>query len=43
MGGRVAQWVAADAPDPARRLVLGYTTTGGPHSIERSPRCAAHW
>ena len=36
MGGRVAQWVAADAPDRVRRLVLGCTTAGGPHSIERS-------
>lgn len=36
MGGRVAQWLAADDPGRVRRLVLGCTTTGGPHAVERS-------
>lgn len=35
MGGRVAQWVAADHPDRVRRLVLGCTSPGGPHAVER--------
>ena len=36
MGGRIAQWLAADHPDRVRRLVLGCTSPGGPHGIERS-------
>jgi 3-oxoadipate enol-lactonase len=36
MGGRVAQWLAADRPDRVRRLVLGCTSPGGPHGVERS-------
>jgi pimeloyl-ACP methyl ester carboxylesterase len=36
MGGRVAQWVAARYPGRVRRLVLGCTTPGGPHAVERS-------
>jgi len=36
MGGRVAQWVAARHPDRVRRLVLGCTTPGGAHGVERS-------
>lgn len=36
MGGRVAQWFAADHPDRVRRLVLGCTSPGGAHGIERS-------
>ena len=36
MGGRVATWVAVDAPRRLRRLILGCTTPGGPHSVERS-------
>ncbi|UWE10799.1 alpha/beta fold hydrolase [Actinacidiphila bryophytorum] len=36
MGGRVAQWVAARHPDRVRRLVLGCTSPGGPHAVERS-------
>ncbi|MEU9687090.1 alpha/beta fold hydrolase [Amycolatopsis japonica] len=36
MGGRVAQWVAARYPDRVRRLVLGCTTPGGKHGVERS-------
>jgi pimeloyl-ACP methyl ester carboxylesterase len=36
MGGRVAQWFAAEYPDRVRRLVLGCTSPGGAHGIERS-------
>ncbi|MBB4909707.1 alpha/beta fold hydrolase [Actinophytocola algeriensis] len=36
MGGRVAQWFAADHPDRVRGLVLGCTSPGGAHGIERS-------
>lgn len=36
MGGRVAQWFAADHPGRVRRLVLGCTSPGGAHGIERS-------
>ncbi|WPB89281.1 alpha/beta fold hydrolase [Streptomyces malaysiensis] len=35
MGGRVAQWVAARHPQRIRRLVLGCTSPGGPHAVER--------
>jgi pimeloyl-ACP methyl ester carboxylesterase len=35
MGGRVAQWVAADFPHRLDRLVLGCTSPGGEHAIER--------
>ncbi|MFH8369739.1 alpha/beta fold hydrolase [Streptomyces sp. NPDC018031] len=35
MGGRVAQWVAARHPDRVHRLVLGCTSPGGPHAVER--------
>ncbi|MFI1368615.1 alpha/beta fold hydrolase [Streptomyces griseochromogenes] len=35
MGGRVAQLVAARHPRRVRRLVLGCTTPGGPHAVER--------
>ncbi|MFE0174432.1 alpha/beta fold hydrolase [Streptomyces sp. NPDC059002] len=37
MGGRVAQWLAADHPDRVDRLVLGCTSPGGPHGVERGP------
>ncbi|MEV6276550.1 alpha/beta fold hydrolase [Nocardia sp. NPDC051832] len=37
MGGRIAQWLAADYPDRVRRLVLGCTSPGLPHGLERSP------
>jgi pimeloyl-ACP methyl ester carboxylesterase len=37
MGGRVAQWVAADHPDRVGRLVLGCTSPGGRHGVERGP------
>ncbi|WP_230621025.1 MULTISPECIES: alpha/beta fold hydrolase [Nocardiaceae] len=36
MGGRVAQWLAADAPSRVDRLVLGCTTPGGANAVERS-------
>ena len=35
MGGRVAQWFAVDHPDRIGALILGCTSPGGPHSIER--------
>ncbi|MEU8691134.1 alpha/beta fold hydrolase [Streptomyces sp. NPDC048665] len=35
MGGRVAQWIAVRHPERVRRLVLGCTTPGGPHAVER--------
>ena len=37
MGGRVAQWIAARHPDRVRALVLGCTSPGGKHAIERGP------
>ncbi|QIS22664.1 alpha/beta fold hydrolase [Nocardia terpenica] len=37
MGGRVAQWVAARYPDRVRALVLGCTSPGGRHAVERDP------
>ncbi|KUF13077.1 alpha/beta fold hydrolase [Streptomyces silvensis] len=38
MGGRVAQWLAADHPDRVERLVLGCTSPGAPHGVERGPK-----
>jgi pimeloyl-ACP methyl ester carboxylesterase len=35
MGGRVAQWIAINHPTRVRRLVLGCTSPGGPHAVER--------
>lgn len=35
MGGRTAQWVAINHPTRVRRLVLGCTSPGGPHAVER--------
>ncbi|MFJ4960906.1 3-oxoadipate enol-lactonase 2 [Streptomyces sp. ADI96-02] len=35
MGGRVAQWLAVRNPDRVRALVLGCTSPGGAHSVER--------
>ncbi|MCF3118865.1 alpha/beta fold hydrolase [Streptomyces arenae] len=37
MGGRIAQWLAADHPERVDRLVLGCTSPGGPHGVERGP------
>jgi pimeloyl-ACP methyl ester carboxylesterase len=36
MGGRIAQWIAASHPERVSRLVLGCTSPGGPHAVERS-------
>ncbi|MGP4097103.1 alpha/beta fold hydrolase [Nonomuraea sp. KM90] len=36
MGGRVAQWLAADYPERVGALVLGCSSPGGAHGIERS-------
>jgi 3-oxoadipate enol-lactonase len=36
MGGRVAQWIAVKHPHRVRRLVLGCTSPGGAHAVERS-------
>ncbi|WP_327084976.1 alpha/beta hydrolase [Nonomuraea sp. NBC_01738] len=35
MGGRVAQWVAAEHAVRVRSLILGCTSPGGPHAVER--------
>lgn len=35
MGGRVAQWLAARFPDRVHALVLGCTSPGGRHAVER--------
>jgi 3-oxoadipate enol-lactonase len=37
MGGRVAQWVAADDPDRVGALVLGCTTGGGAGAVPADP------
>ncbi|MDJ1131837.1 alpha/beta fold hydrolase [Streptomyces iconiensis] len=37
MGGRVAQWIAADHPGRVKRLVLGCTSPGARHGVERGP------
>ncbi|WP_344195509.1 alpha/beta hydrolase [Kribbella karoonensis] len=36
MGGRVAQWLAVDAPERVDKLVLGCTSPGAAHGYERS-------
>jgi len=36
MGGRIAQWIAASHGGRVERLVLGCTSPGGPHAVERS-------
>lgn len=36
MGGRVAQWIAADRPERVDKLVLGCTSPGGSHEFDRS-------
>ncbi len=35
LGGRIAQWVAADFPERVHRLVLGATTIGDAHGVPR--------
>jgi len=35
MGGRVAQWLAADHPHRVGSLILGCTSPGGTHGLER--------
>ena len=35
MGGRVAQWLAVDHPERLGKLVLGCTSPGAPHGVER--------
>lgn len=35
MGGRVASWLTIRHPSRVRRLVLGATSPGGQHSVER--------
>ena len=41
MGGRVAQWNAADHPERVGALVLGCTSPGGEHGVERSAEVRA--
>lgn len=41
MGGRVAQWLAIDAPGRVAALVLGATTPGDAHGARRSPAAEA--
>ncbi|MFE7420301.1 alpha/beta fold hydrolase [Rhodococcus sp. NPDC057529] len=42
MGGRVAQWVAARHPRRVRALILGCTSPGGTHAVERSREVRAN-
>ncbi|MFE9581596.1 alpha/beta fold hydrolase [Nocardia sp. NPDC006044] len=37
MGGRVAQWLVARYPERVTALILGCTSPGGKHGIERGP------
>lgn len=37
MGGRIAQWVAADFPERVAALVLSATTVGDPQGVVRAP------
>lgn len=41
MGGRVAQWLGAEHAERVGRLVLGCTSPGGRHGIERVRRWCA--
>ncbi len=48
MGGRVAQWIAADHPERVDRLVLGCTSSGAPRPASRTGSsgartCGARW
>ena len=41
MGGRIAQWLAIDAPARLGALVLGATTPGDAHGVRRAPAADA--
>ncbi len=41
MGGRIAQWLAIDAPERVRRLVLVSTSAGDAHGSRRRPEIDA--
>lgn len=41
MGGRIAQWLAADAPDRVAGLILGACTGGDSHGVPRPPEVSA--
>lgn len=41
MGGRVAQWLAADYPDRVGALILGATSPGDRHGLPRSEEATA--
>lgn len=41
LGGRIAQWVAADHPDRVTRLVLGASTVGDAHGVPRPAAATA--
>lgn len=41
MGGRVAQWLAIDAPERVGALVLGATTAGDARGVRRSAQASA--
>lgn len=41
MGGRVAQWLAIDAPECVGALILGASSPGGRHALARSAEATA--
>lgn len=41
MGGRVAQWLAIDAPESVGALILGATSPGGENAVPRSAAATA--
>lgn len=41
MGGRIAQWLAVDAPERVGRLVLAATTGGDARGVRRAPSATA--
>lgn len=41
MGGRIAQWLAADAPERVGALALGGTTVGDTHGVVRAKEATA--